>query len=350
MTEQKDVLLDVDNLTIHFKLRGGLFGGKTTGTVRAVDGVSFQVMRGETLGVVGESGCGKSTTGLGVLRMVEPTAGTVTLDGTDLTALDQKALRKFRRKMQMVYQDPFGALDPRMRVMDIVGEPLLIHGLHKSKEEYRNRVHDLLERVGLRQDMASRYPHQFSGGQRQRIGIARALAAEPDLIICDEPVSALDVSIQAQVINLLEDLQEEFGLTYLFIAHDLAVVKHICDRIMVMYLGHVVEVTSRDALYDNPQHPYTQALMSAIPIPDPDAEANRQFDDSLQGEIPSPLNPPSGCPFHTRCQYAHEACRTQKPVLMETEPGHQVACHLYDPSASDVNAEDVMGAVLARTG
>lgn len=346
----QDVLLDVDNLTIHFKLGSSLFGRKDKGTVRAVDGVSFQVHRGETLGVVGESGCGKSTTGLGVLRMVEPTAGRVTLDGTDLTALNQSELRRFRRKMQMVYQDPFGALDPRMRVLDIVGEPLLIHGLHKSKKAYRERVHDLLERVGLNPDMADRYPHQFSGGQRQRIGIARALAAEPDLIICDEPVSALDVSIQAQVINLLEDLQEEFNLTYLFIAHDLAVVKHICDRIMVMYLGHVVEITTRDALYDNPQHPYTQALMSAIPVPDPDAEAQRRFDGSLQGEIPSPLNPPSGCPFHTRCQYAHDACRTQKPVLLETEPGHQVACHLYDPSASDVSARDVMGEVLARTG
>ncbi|WP_339800551.1 dipeptide ABC transporter ATP-binding protein [uncultured Marinobacter sp.] len=347
---EHDVLLDVQNLTIHFKMYGGLMGNKVTGTVKAVDGVSFQVRRGETLGVVGESGCGKSTTGLGVLRMVEPTAGKVVLDGTDLTSLNQKEMRKFRRKMQMVYQDPFGALDPRMRVLDIVGEPLLIHGLHKNKGEYKARVHDLLERVGLNPNMANRYPHQFSGGQRQRIGIARALAAEPDLIICDEPVSALDVSIQAQVINLLEDLQEEFGLTYLFIAHDLAVVKHICDRIMVMYLGHVVEITTRDALYDNPQHPYTQALMSAIPIPDPDAETQRQFDGSLQGEIPSPMNPPSGCPFHTRCQYAHEACSAKKPVLMETETGHQVACHLYDPSASDVNADDVMKAPLARTG
>ncbi|MGM0571016.1 ABC transporter ATP-binding protein [Marinobacter sp.] len=346
-----DILLEVENLKIHFPLYGGLLGHKVTGTVKAVDGVSFQVRRGETLGVVGESGCGKSTTGLGVLRMVEPTEGRVILDGTDLTVLDQKALRKYRRKVQMVYQDPFGALDPRMRVMDIIGEPLLIHRLHQDKQAYKERVHGLLERVGLNPNMADRYPHQFSGGQRQRIGIARALAAEPDLIICDEPVSALDVSIQAQVINLLEDLQDEFGLTYLFIAHDLAVVKHICDRIMVMYLGHVVEETSRDELYDNPRHPYTRALLSAIPVPDPDAEASREFDPSLDGEIPSPLNPPTGCTFHTRCQYAHEACRTVKPRLRETgDGGHKVACHLYDPEVSDVRAEDVMTDRLLAVG
>ncbi|MFW5823998.1 MAG: ABC transporter ATP-binding protein [Marinobacter sp.] len=342
MSDQ-DILVNVENLRIHFPLYGGLLGHKLTGTVKAVDGVSFQVRRGETLGLVGESGCGKSTTGLGVLRMVEPTEGRVELDGTDLTALDQKALRPHRRRMQMVYQDPFGALDPRMRVRDIVGEPLRIHRLYRDRGAYRDRVQDLLERVGLNPNMADRYPHQFSGGQRQRIGIARALAAEPELIICDEPVSALDVSIQAQVINLLEDLQDEFGLTYLFIAHDLAVVKHICDRIMVMYLGHIVEETSRDELYDNPRHPYTQALLSAIPIPDPDAESGRAFDPSLEGEIPSPLNPPSGCTFHTRCQFAHDACRTKKPVLRETgSGGHKVACHLYDPDASDVQAEDVM--------
>ncbi|MCC5811071.1 MAG: dipeptide ABC transporter ATP-binding protein [Ectothiorhodospiraceae bacterium] len=349
-TNHNDVLLDVQDLKVHFKLHGGLFGQKQTGTVKAVDGVSFQVRRGETLGLVGESGCGKSTTGLGVLRMVEPTAGKVTLDGIDITALNSAALRKARRRMQMVYQDPFGALDPRMRVLDIIGEPLLIHKMFKDKKDYKAQVHDLLERVGLNPNMADRYPHQFSGGQRQRIGIARALAARPELIICDEPVSALDVSIQAQVINLLEDIQEEFGLTYLFIAHDLAVVRHICDRIMVMYLGHVVEVTDRDALYENPQHPYTQALMSAIPIPDPEEEAKRGFDRSLQGEVPSPLNPPSGCPFHPRCRFAHDACKTQKPRLMETDTGHQVACHLYDPAASDINAGDVMEDNLVRAG
>ncbi|MBA1146949.1 ABC transporter ATP-binding protein [Ectothiorhodospiraceae bacterium WFHF3C12] len=330
-------LLEVDNLQVHFKLHGGLLG-RHQATVRAVDGVSFRVDQGETLGVVGESGCGKSTTGLAVLRMIDPSAGSIRLNGDDITLYKGRQLRRIRRRLQMVYQDPFGALDPRMRVLDIVGEPLLVHKLTSDRHAYRKRVLELLDLVGLNPKMAERYPHEFSGGQRQRIGIARALAAEPELIICDEPVSALDVSIQAQIINLLEDLQSELGLTYLFIAHDLAVVRHICDRIMVMYLGQVVETASRDTLYDQPMHPYTQALLSAIPVPDPRAETAREVDPSLQGEVPSPVNPPSGCPFHPRCRHAHDACRETKPPLRELQSGHAVACHLYDPAASEVNA------------
>jgi oligopeptide transport system ATP-binding protein len=333
MSMQKpDLLLEVTDLKVHFKLYGGLLGRSHTGTVKAVDGVSFHVKRGETLGVVGESGCGKSTTGLAVLRMVEPTAGRIVLDGDDITALDRGALRKLRRKMQMVYQDPFGALNPRMRVLDIIGEPLIVHKLYKDAEDYRRQVMELLELVGLNAKMADRYPHEFSGGQRQRIGIARALAARPEIIICDEPVSALDVSIQAQVINLLEDLQQRLGLTYLFIAHDLAVVRHICDRIMVMYLGRVVEIATRDELYNNPLHPYTQALLSAIPIPNPDPEVQRAFDPSLQGEVPSPVNPPSGCPFHPRCKHARPECSQIVPATIAVDGKHSVACHLYDPT------------------
>jgi oligopeptide transport system ATP-binding protein len=333
----REPLLEVEDLKVHFHLHGGLLG-RHRATVRAVDGVSFHVDQGETLGVVGESGCGKSTTGLAVLRMVEPVGGSIRLGGDDITRYKGRQLRRMRRRLQMVYQDPFGALDPRMRVLDIIGEPLVVHRLTADRAAYRKRVLDLLDLVGLNPKMAERYPHEFSGGQRQRIGIARALAADPELIICDEPVSALDVSIQAQIINLLEDLQSELGLTYLFIAHDLAVVRHICDRIMVMYLGQVVETADRDTLYDQPMHPYTQALLSAIPVPDPRAETEREVDPSLQGEVPSPVNPPSGCPFHPRCRHAHDACRETKPKLREVEGGHQVACHLYDPAASEVNA------------
>ncbi len=331
--QKSDLLLEVKDLKVHFKLRGGMFSGKQE-TVKAVDGVSFHVKRGETLGMVGESGCGKSTTGLAVLRMVEPDAGQVILDGTDITALGRRELRRERRKMQMVFQDPFGALNPRMRVLDIIGEPLIVHKMYKDKADYRRQVLELMEMVGLNPDMSERFPHEFSGGQRQRIGIARALAAKPQLIICDEPVSALDVSIQAQVINLLEDLQAQLGLTYLFIAHDLAVVKHICDRIVVMYLGRIVEVASRDELYDNPQHPYTQALLSAIPIADPDPEVQKKFQPALQGEVPSPVNPPPGCPFHPRCPHAWAVCSQRRPQTVNTSEGHAVACHMYDPEVA----------------
>jgi len=331
---QSDVLLQVTDLKVHFPLHGGLFNRRPTGTVKAVDGVSFHIKRGETLGLVGESGCGKSTTGLAVLRLVEPTSGRVLLNGQDVTAMDRGTLRRARRQMQMVYQDPFGALNPRMRVLDIIGEPLVVHKLTRNKAEYRERVHELLQLVGLNPNMADRYPHEFSGGQRQRIGIARALAASPELIVCDESVSALDVSIQAQVINLLEDLQERLNLTYLFIAHDLAVVRHICDRIVVMYLGRIVEVATRDELYENPKHPYTQALLSAIPVPDPDPAVQRALDPSLQGEVPSPLDPPSGCPFHPRCRFARPECATVAPATVDIGGGHAVACHLYEPATA----------------
>lgn len=332
---KSDVLLDVQDLKVHFGIHGGLLGQRLVGTVKAVDGVSFQVKRGETLGVVGESGCGKSTTGLAILRMVSITDGQVVLDGEDITTLNRSEIRQARRKMQMIYQDPFGSLNPRMRVLDLIGEPLLIHDLVEKNVGYRKQVLELMRLVGLNPNMADRYPHEFSGGQRQRIGIARALAAQPELIICDEPVSALDVSIQAQIINLLEDLQQRLGLTYLFIAHDLAVVRHICDRIMVMYLGQAVEVAPRDELYNNPQHPYTQALLSAIPLPDPRAETQRGFDASLQGEVPSPVNPPSGCAFHPRCKHAWSLCSERKPAVTKTDEGHFVACHLYDPTVAE---------------
>lgn len=332
--QKSDLLLEVNDLKVHFKLRGGFFTPNKTETVKAVDGVTFHVKRGETLGMVGESGCGKSTTGLSILRMVEPNSGKVILDGTDVTSLGRRELRRERRKMQMVFQDPFGALNPRMTVLDIIGEPLTVHKMAKNFADYKRQVLELMEMVGLNPDMAQRYAHEFSGGQRQRIGIARALAARPQLIICDEPVSALDVSIQAQVINLLEDLQAELGLTYLFIAHDLAVVKHICDRIVVMYLGRIVEVADRDDLYRNPKHPYTQALLSAIPIADPDPEVQKQFQPALEGEVPSPVNPPSGCPFHPRCPHAWSACSELRPQTVTSEDGHSVACHLYDPAVA----------------
>ncbi|SFR60188.1 oligopeptide transport system ATP-binding protein [Marinobacter daqiaonensis] len=327
-------LLEVRNLKVHFPLPGTLLKPKSGGSVKAVDGVSFHLNRGETLGLVGESGCGKSTTGMAVLRMTPVTAGEIHLEGNNITDLKGRSLRTLRRKMQMIYQDPFGALDPRMRVLDIIGEPLKVHNLVSGRKAYRAEVMRLMELVGLLPGMAERYPHEFSGGQRQRIGIARALAARPEVIICDEPVSALDVSIQAQIINLLKDLQEELGLTYLFVAHDLAVVRHICDRVMVMYLGHVVEVADSEELYTNPQHPYTQALLSAIPIPDPRAESRREVDPSIEGEVPSPVNPPSGCPFHPRCKHAMETCRTVAPELKDTTQGHAVSCHLYEPTSA----------------
>jgi len=321
-----DVLLEVRNLVKHFTVGGGFFGGPA-GLVRAVDDVSFFIRRGETLGLVGESGCGKTTTGRCILQLERPTSGQVIFEGRELSGLDLNEMRPIRRRMQVIFQDPYASLNPRMTVGQIVAEPIAVHGLIPSARARRERVRELLHRVGLLPQHADRYPHQLSGGQRQRVGIARALAVEPKLIVCDEPVSALDVSIQAQIINLLEDLQAELGLTYLFIAHDLAVVRHISDRVVVMYLGKIVEVANRIELYERPLHPYTQALLAAVPIPDPQVEANRARP-VLGGEVPSPLNPPSGCVFHPRCPIAVEKCRGEIPPLREITPGHWAACLL----------------------
>ena len=316
-------VLKVEGLKKYFPIKKGILS-RTVGHVYAVDGVSFQIYEGETLGLVGESGCGKSTVGRTVLRLLEPTEGTIEIDGTDITNLNKPELRDFRREMQIIFQDPYSSLNPRMTAGDIVGELLKVHGICDGKEK-EERVAELFDRVGLRQNQMENFPHQFSGGQRQRIGIARALALNPRLIIGDEPVSALDVSIQAQVINLLMDLQEEFKLSYLFIAHDLAVVEHISDYIAVMYLGRIVEYTDKKTLFTNPQHPYTEALLSAVPIPDPTIKRKKII---LQGDVPSPIKPPSGCHFHTRCPYAEARCRVEVPTLKEIEPGHQVSCHL----------------------
>ena len=320
-------LLQVQDLKVHFPLPAKHLFGPSAGAVKAVDGVSFSLAAGQTLGLVGESGCGKSTTGLAVLRMQPVTAGRVIFEGADITA-QQARTGTFRRRMQMVYQDPYGSLNPRMKVRDLVGEPLQVHGMDTNPGEYKDRVAGLLKTVGLLPDMADRYPHEFSGGQRQRIGIARALALEPSLIICDEPVSALDVSIQAQVVNVLQELQERLGLAYLFIAHDLAVVRHLSHRVAVMYLGRIVEIASRDDLYRAPLHPYTQALMSAVPVADPVVERARQRI-VVQGEVPSALNPPSGCRFHTRCPQAMARCKTDDPPLIALGEGRAVACHLH---------------------
>jgi oligopeptide transport system ATP-binding protein len=313
---KQDELVRVRGLLKHFPLED------SDDVVRAVDGVTFEIFRGETLGLVGESGCGKSTVGRCILRLIEPTAGTIEFDGRNVLATSGKALRELRREMQIIFQDPYASLNPRMRVRDIVGEPLVIHGL-KDKEERRTRVAELLKKVGLDPDYMNRYPHEFSGGQRQRIGIARALALNPKLIVADEPVSALDVSVQAQVVNLLQDLQEEFGLTYLFISHGLAVVEHISTRVAVMYLGRIVEVASAEELYVQPLHPYTQALLSAIPIPDPTRKRDRII---LTGDVPTPINPPSGCRFRTRCPMAIGECAQIDPDLREISPGHVAAC------------------------
>jgi len=328
MTNQDDVLLRVDHLVKYFPIYRNRFGvfQYQSGAVHAVDDISFFIKRGETLGLVGESGCGKSTTGRTILQLYRPTSGSVSFEGVDLVTLKGEDLRKKRRQMQMIFQDPYASLNPRQSVEEIIGEPMIIHNLAHGAE-VRDRVKHLLSLVGLNVSMIDRYPHEFSGGQRQRIGVARALALQPSLIVCDEPISALDVSVQAQVINLLEDLQQEFQLTYLFIAHDLSVVRHISQRVAVMYLGIVAEVADREELYSHPLHPYTQALLSAVPIPDPLIEEKRHRI-ILEGDVPSPVNPPSGCRFRTRCPIAQEICGQERPEFRELATNHWVACHL----------------------
>ncbi len=327
MSANGNALVEVDDLRVWFPIRSGILFDKHIGDVKAVDGVSLQIRRGETLGLVGESGCGKSTVGRAILRLYEPTGGTIVFDGTDITHLDEGALRPLRRRMQMIFQDPYASLNPRHSVGRMVGEPLRVHG--RGGKGLDQSVREILAKVGLPADAATRYPHEFSGGQRQRVGLARALALNPDFIVCDEPVSALDVSIQAQIVNLLELLQAEFELTYLFIAHDLAVVRHISDRIAVMYLGQIMELSPGDDLYDNPLHPYTISLLSAIPIPDPEVE-RRRTSILLQGDLPSPANPPQGCRFHTRCPYVQPTrCRDDEPELRPVDT-HLVKCHFAE--------------------
>jgi oligopeptide transport system ATP-binding protein len=318
-------LLEVKGLRMHFPITEGIVRRRVIGEVKAVDGVDFSVRRGETMGLVGESGCGKTTTGRCILRLEQPTDGQILYDGVDLAGLQRKDLLTLRRRIQVIFQDPYSSLNPRMKVGEIVGEPMKVHGIEPKAGLRATKVRELLSVCGLNAAFADRYPHEMSGGQRQRVGIARALALQPEFIICDEPVSALDVSIQAQVVNLLEDLRERFGLTYLFIAHDLSVVRHLCQRVAVMYLGRIVELADSDELFDNPQHPYTKALLAAVPVPDPTVEAARSFQ-PVQGEVPSPINPPSGCVFHPRCPIAVDGCKQARPELRELRPGHFVAC------------------------
>ena len=323
---QKEVLVRVENLKKHFPIRRGFLIQRQVGAIKAVDGVSFDIYRGETLGLVGESGCGKTTTGRTLLQLYRPTSGSVHFEGEDLVDMKGEQLRRQRRKMQMIFQDPYASLNPRMTVGRIIREPLEVHDVGSVKER-QDRVHELLRLVGMNPYFVNRYPHEFSGGQRQRIGVARALALNPSFIVCDEPISAFDVSIQAQVVNLLEDLQADLGLTYLFIAHDLSMVRHISTRVAVMYLGKIVELTDRDTLYSDPQHPYTEALLSAVPIPDPEVEEERERV-ILEGEVPSPANPPVGCNFNTRCPKVMQVCHEADPEFKEIAPGHWCACHL----------------------
>ncbi|WP_409289833.1 ABC transporter ATP-binding protein [Peribacillus sp. SCS-37] len=323
--EEREVLLEVDGLKKYFPIKGGVLGNKVLKEVKAVDDVSFKVYKGETVGIVGESGCGKSTTGRSIIRLIEPTEGKVLFEGKDISKLSKRDLRLIRKDFQMVFQDPFASLDPKMKVGQILEEPMKNYGMYDSGTR-KKKVEELMKRVGLRASFVHRYPHEFSGGQKQRIGIARALSLEPKLIIADEPVSALDVSVQSQVLNLMRELQQQFGLTYLFIAHDLSVVKHLCDRIGVMYLGRMVELAPKKDLYEKPLHPYTQALLSAVPIPDPKKKKERIV---LQGDVPSPSNPPKGCAFHPRCAACMDICKTVRPEFKETGDGRFVACHLY---------------------
>ncbi len=319
-------LLEVKGLRMHFPVTEGVIRRRRVGEVKAVDGVDFTIRRGETLGLVGESGCGKTTTGRCILRLEHPTAGEILYDGVDLARLRRKELMAMRRRIQVIFQDPYSSLNPRMKVGEIIAEPIKVHAVVRDAVKRAARVRELLAVCGLNPRFADRYPHEMSGGQRQRVGIARALALEPEFIVCDEAVSALDVSIQAQVVNLLEDLRERFGLTYLFIAHDLSVVRHLCQRVAVMYLGRIVELADSDELFDNPLHPYTQALLAAVPVPDPSVEASRVFQPAV-GEVPSPINPPSGCVFHPRCPIAVERCKQARPEVREVRPGHWAACH-----------------------
>ena len=329
MSNNAEVLVEAKELKVYFPVSRGAVIKRKVGDIKAVDGVSFKIKKGETMGLVGESGSGKTTAGQAILQIVTPTDGQVIFESEDITGKKGKEARMLRRGMQMIFQDPFSSLNPRMKVGNIIGEPLVVHNIIKNKQDYRDQVQELLEMVGLMPAMAERYPHEFSGGQRQRIGIARALALRPKFIVCDEPVSALDVSIQAQIINLIEDLQEQLDLTYLFIAHDLSVVRHISTRIAVMYLGEIVEIADRLNLYHKPKHPYTRALLSAVPIPNPKLEKQREHI-LLKGEIPSPLNPPSGCHFHPRCPEVMPKCSQEAPEFKELDDGHFTSCHLYD--------------------